>query len=122
MLNRVWTGSPLFLLVVALLGCPSPQRPELTFSPLQLPEAHVGESYQATITISGTQTPVGEIHLSQGSLPRGLNLAHAKQTNTAEITGRPEEAGRWTFTVSVWCFGTQVSGQSGARTYELIVR
>jgi len=92
------------------------------FSPTQLPEARVGESYQATISISGNRTPVGEIHVSRGSLPEGLDLSYQKHANVAEITGRPREAGRWTFTVSAWCYGTQVSGQTGQRVYELIAR
>jgi hypothetical protein len=38
-----------------------------------------------------------------------------------KLTGTPEKEGKYKFTVSVQCFGTNVSGQHGSHGYELEV-
>jgi hypothetical protein len=64
---------------------------------------------------------VGDFSVSRGSLPAGLELVFVEGEDAAIISGIPEGAGVSTFAVSVWCFGTQVSGQSGDKEYTLIV-
>ena len=55
--------------------------------------------------------------------PSGLNLALAKEpANTIQISGTPTASGTFTFTVYVWCRGTNVNGQTGAQGYTLVVR
>ena len=93
----------------------------LTFAPDILPTARVGEMYEARIRITENVTPVGEFSVSKGTLPAGLELVFLEGDDAAIISGMPEGAGASTFAVSVWCFGTQVSGQSGDKEYTLIV-
>jgi hypothetical protein len=49
-------------------------------------------------------------------------MQYDKGANVAEISGTPEEDGRFEFTVGAWCLGTNVSGQTGQQHYELLVR
>ena len=93
----------------------------LTFAPDILPTARVGEMYEAGIRITENVTPVGEFSVSDGSLPAGLELEFMDGEDAAFIRGIPEEPGSSSFTVSVWCFGTQVSGQTGDKQYTLVV-
>ena len=116
---RLW--APGLLLGAVLLAC-GDRRPALVFSPAELIEAQVGESYSVTISISGNVTPVGDMYLESGALPAGLQLTFDETSRTAEISGTPTESGTYKFTVGAWCFGTNVSGQNGQRAYELVVR
>ena len=95
----------------------------LAFSPTVLTNASVGQPYSATISISNNTTPVGDIYVSDGQLPAGLNLDFAgrAQATSAQITGTPTAAGTFSFTVSAWCLGTNVSGQTGDQAYTLVV-
>ncbi len=93
----------------------------LTFAPDILPAARAGVMYEAEIRITENVTPVGEFSVSKGTLPAGLELVFVEGEDAAIISGIPEGAGVSTFAVSVWCFGTQVSGQSGDKEYTLIV-
>lgn len=105
-----------WILLLAACG-----RPALTFAPDTLPEATVSQPYHATIQVSGGETPVGGI--SAAPLPPGLALAYDRSHNgVASIDGTPTTAGRVAVTVNAWCFGTNQSGQTGRRTYELVVR
>ncbi len=108
------------LLQAALLGCgPDP----LVFSPTALPDATVGRPYDVTIAVSQTRTPVGGAGVMPGTLPPGLELKLSEaHDNTMHLAGTPTGAGTFHFTVSVWCYGTQVSGQTGARDYVLVVK
>jgi hypothetical protein len=113
------------MLVTLLAGCTifTPSRPALEFSPASLPDAQVGTAYDATIVVNQTATPVGGVAIQDGALPEGLDLAKADQpANTIKITGKPKAAGVFTFTVSVWCYGTNVSGQTGTQQYVLVVK
>ncbi len=94
----------------------------LIFSPDQLPAARMSQSYSATITISNNLTPVGDISVPDGALPRGLILHHTRGSSTADISGIPAESGDFKFTISAWCFGTNVSGQTGQQAYSLTVK
>ena len=111
----------LFIVLIGLsvLAC---DRPALTFSPDQLPEAQTGQAYQVTITVSENQTPVGDMYVSDGSLPPGLVMSHERGSSTATISGKPTQAGGFAFTVSAWCLGTNQAGQTGQRAYTLVVK
>lgn len=107
--------------LTAVLGCTP--RPALEFSPATLPDAQVGSPYAATITVSQAATPVGGATVSGGALPEGLELALAAEPdNTIQMSGTPTSAGTFTFTVYVWCYGTNVSGQTATQQYTLTVR
>jgi len=93
----------------------------LTFVPDTLPPARAGEAYTAEIRITGNVTPAGDIYISSGTLPSGLELEFVDGEDAAIIRGIPVAAERSSFTVSVWCFGTQVSGQTGDKEYSLRV-
>jgi large repetitive protein len=125
------------LALTGVLGCtpgPSPQlspttppdrtlRPALQFSPTTLPDAQVGAPYAATITVSRTVTPVGGGSITDGALPAGLKFEVVKETaNTVRISGTPTVAGTFSFTIYVWCFGTNVSGQTSTQQYVLVVK
>jgi hypothetical protein len=109
----------LSILVVA--GC-SNARPALVFSPDRLPAATVGMPYQAEIAIDRNETPVGGASAAPGSLPEGLTLELLPgQVDIIRIAGTPTTAGTYPITVSVWCFGTNVSGQTGEHDYTITV-
>ncbi len=93
----------------------------LKFTPDTLPEAQVGSEYEATLQVTLNNTPVGDFFISEGALPEGLEFTFLDGEDAATITGAPTEAGEFKFTVTVWCFGTQVSGQTGEMTYTLTV-
>ena len=107
--------------LTAVLGCTP--RPPLEFSPATLSDAQVGSPYSATITVGQAATPVGGASVQDGALPAGLDLALAKEPiNTIQISGTPTVSGTFTFTVSVWCYGTNVSGQTATQAYTLVVK
>jgi hypothetical protein len=95
---------------------------ELKFDPDQLPDARKGAAYEAEIHVTENRTPVGDFALSKGALPAGLELIKVEgEEDTARISGTPQEGGTFKFTVSVWCYGTNVSGQTGEKEYTLVV-
>jgi hypothetical protein len=107
--------------LTAVLGCEP--RPALQFSPAALPDAQVGSLYAATITVSQAVTPVGHAAVQDGALPAGLDLALAKKpVDTIQISGTPTVSGTFSFTISVWCYGTDVSGQTATQQYVLVVK
>ena len=107
--------------LTAVLGCVP--RPALEFSPTTLADARVGSPYAATITVSQAATPVGGASVQTGALPAGLDLALAKEPiNTVQISGTPTASGTFTFTIYVWCYGTNVSGQTASQQYVLVVK
>ena len=117
---RLWL--PALLLAGALLACRGGGRPALVFSPADLPPAQAGQAYSATISISHNETPVGDMYVDSGALPAGLALVFDETSRTAQISGTPSQAGTFKFTVGAWCFGTNVSGQTGQHEYELVVQ
>jgi hypothetical protein len=112
---------PLALLLVAVLACQCTGA-SLDFSPPELPEAQVGRPYEATIAVSGNHTPVFLISVDREELPPGLTLEYEEGASTAMIEGIPEQAGEFELTVHALCYGTNVSGQTGERRYNLLVR
>ena len=107
--------------LTGLVGCTP--RPDLEFSPTTLADARVGSPYSATITVSQAVTPVANASVDENALPAGLTLALAKEpADTIQISGTPTATGTFNFTVSVWCYGTNVSGQSASKDYTLVVK
>ena len=119
--GRISRGIVCALALTTVLGCTP--RPALEFSPATLPDAQLGSPYTATITVSQAATPVGGASVQDGALPAGLQLALAKEPiNTIQISGTPTVAGTFSFTISVWCYGTNVSGQTATQEYTLMVK
>ena len=98
------------------------RRGALRFQPEALPEAVVGLPYEAKITISDNVTPAGQFSISEGALPAGLKLEKVEGSDAARISGTPQVAGTFVFKVYVWCYGTNVNGQTGEMEYSLVVR
>jgi hypothetical protein len=105
-------------------GAPDPvdMRSSLVFSPSELPAAHVGQPYQATITVSKNKTPVFSMGIDSGDLPSGLTLSYQEGESTATIEGTPEKMGEFEFTLHAYCYGTNVSGQAAEQHYTLSVK
>ncbi|MCG2784723.1 MAG: Ig domain-containing protein [Anaerolineae bacterium] len=98
-----------------------PTRGALIISPDSLPSARVEQEYSAKISVLQNETPVGGFHISSGELPAGITLEQIASEDTALLSGIPEQPGAYSFTVSVWCYGTSISGQTGQQKYELLV-
>lgn len=101
--------------------CNLTPRPALQFMPDQMPDAQTGIPYKVEILIFGNATPVGNYSISAGALPPGLELIMEEQLHTARISGTPTQSGSYQFTVSIWCYGTNVSGQTRDKQYTLVV-
>jgi hypothetical protein len=110
--------------LIVVLACISntQPRPELEFDPLELPAAQAGVAYEATITVSRNATPVYKIFIAEGALPDGLSLEHVAGSDFAKIVGAPTRSGTFKFTLSVGCYATSVSGQTGQKEYAIDVK
>lgn len=91
------------------------------FDPDNLPAGKVGAPYETEIHISENDTPVYLFEVSKGALPAGLELLWKENADTAKISGIPEEAGTFTFTLSIQCLGTNVSGETSEQEYSIVV-
>jgi len=98
-----------------------PLRDALVIEPAALPAARKGDVYAAEIHITKNVTPVGDMLIKTGQLPAGLQFVFLKGKDAAQISGIPEEAGTFTFTLYVWCYGTMVSGQTLEKEYKIVV-
>ena len=101
--------------------CSLTPRPVLQFMPDKLTDARLGQAYKVELVISANVTPVGDISVSDGALPPGVELVFDEQLRTAMVAGTPSQTGSYQFTVSAWCLGTNVSGQTGDKQYTLVV-
>ncbi len=119
---------PLLLLACALLFSVScmlfygAARGPLQFQPETLPAAQAGAAYEARVSISDNATPAGQFSISEGALPPGLTLETLKGENSARISGTPAQAGTFKFKIFVWCYGTNISGQTGEKEYTIVVK
>lgn len=115
--------SAVLLTVIVSISCYGTSRTvsTLQFEPDILPASQMGALYEAEIHITQNNTPVGEFSISKGALPAGLELVRVEGEDATKISGIPEEAGTFTFTVSVWCYGTSVNGQMGEKEYSIVV-
>jgi hypothetical protein len=94
----------------------------LEFEPDTLPDAQMGALYETEIHVSQNDTAVAHFQIINGALPAGLKLVEGEWANTAKINGAPEEAGTFTFTVSVWCYPQRFhQGQTGEMEYKIVV-
>jgi hypothetical protein len=93
----------------------------LKIEPESLPNAQTGVEYEVEIRVSDNVTPVNNVSISSGALPAGLELVFVDHIDGAKISGIPEEAGTFTFTVGVSCFSTMVVGQTGEKDYVIVV-
>jgi hypothetical protein len=109
------------IVLLSTTFCSLTPRPALQFMPDKLPDARVGQLYDVDILVAGNATPVGNYSISTGTLPSGLELITDESLHTARITGTPAVAGKYEFTLSVWCYGTNVSGQTGEKKYVIVV-
>jgi len=110
------------LLVGATLACVRSERPPLTFTPDELPDAQVGRPYEIIIEVFGNETPVFQIVVSEGELPEGLLLEYELETSdSATLSGVPVGKGEYEFTIKASCLGTNRSGQIGEQQYILLV-
>ncbi|MBK9926934.1 MAG: hypothetical protein IPP66_16810 [Anaerolineales bacterium] len=99
-----------------------PVTTRLLITPESLPEAQVGVAYEVEMKITQNVTPVGDMTIQEGTLPAGLEFIFLNGEDAAQIKGTPEEAGVFEITVFAWCYGTQVSGQTLMKKYEIVVK
>ncbi|HEY7024898.1 MAG TPA: Ig domain-containing protein [Candidatus Limnocylindrales bacterium] len=119
MRSRAFVGA--MLLAISLAACSS-NRAALQFTPDRLPNGSAGQAYDAIISVTNNDTPVGDIYVSSGTLPPGMTLDFSRGSSTsADLSGTPATAGTYVFTVSAWCLGTNTEGQSGEQSYSLVV-
>jgi hypothetical protein len=112
----------LLCLAMASTAVACDTRPALSFAPDALPNATIGVPYRAVITVSGNQTPVFQMSADVG-LPPGLALVYDADArgSQAALSGTPTVAGTYNVTISAWCLGTNVSGQTGSHQYRIVV-
>lgn len=119
---------PVLLSVIALafssLACWRTNKPELLFTPPDVPEASAGVPYDVEILVSQNETPVYTMYISEGTLPQGLVFEFDENAHDdkARISGVPEESGTFTFKVFAGCLGTNTSGQTGEWEYTIVVK
>lgn len=120
--RRLLLATLFVILLATSAGCDA-GRPALVFVPDALPAGTVGIAYQARIVVEQTETPVSGASLGAGALPDGLVLELLPgERDTVRISGTPTQPGAFEFTLSVWCFGTNESGQTGDQRYTVTVR
>ena len=93
----------------------------LQIEPASLPTARTGVEYEVGLRIRDNVTPVDSVFISSGDLPAGLELVFVDGEDNARISGVPEQAGTYTFTVFVACKGTMVGGQTLEKEFRIIV-
>ncbi len=99
-----------------------PVTTRLLITPESLPEAQVGVMYEVKMQITQNVTPVGDMMIQEGELPAGLEFVFLDGEDAAQIIGVPKDVGVFEFTVYVWCYGTQVSGQTLEKKYRIVVK
>jgi hypothetical protein len=85
--------------------------PTISLSPNTLPNAPIGQTYNQTITVTGS-TNVFNFTVSAGSLPTGMTLSTA-----GVLSGTPTVAGTYTFTITA----TDNFGCTTSTQYTIVV-
>ena len=121
--SRLRIVIPATFVLMTIFACViSPDaRSALKFSPDNLPAAKAGVPYSVDITVTKNVTPVGDAWVSAGALPGGLTLEKVASQDIITISGTPQVSGQFSFTIGVWCYGTNVSGQTGEKEYTFTV-
>jgi hypothetical protein len=82
----------------------------------------VGVYYFAIIKITNNKTPAGEFSISAGQFAeRPATFQRLTGQDAVLISGVPQEPGAFHFILSVWCYGTNHSGQTGTKDYVIPV-
>jgi hypothetical protein len=113
------------MLALAVAGCGTCGKNRgLVFDPPALPDGTVGQPYHVEVKPLDTHTPVGGMSVAgeAGTLPPGVTFTFLKDQEKAVLEGTPTKAGTYEITVSAWCYGTNVSGQSGVQPYRMTIR
>jgi hypothetical protein len=120
----IWIAAA--VLAFATLSCSlftaSSKSEGLQFSPAVLPDGQVGQAYQALITLTNQRTPAFDMSAAADTLPPGLTGTFDQDKQTYTLSGTPTQAGSYSITLTARCYGTNVSGQSGAADYKLVIR
>ena len=122
-MKHIYRIALVLLLVAVLAGCNDEPAP-LKLSPETLPDGQVGQPYSVEITVPDNDWPIAEFYITEGELPAGLVFTWdqmAEDNMKATISGTPEAAGEYTFTVWVAGMGTNTSGPEGSREYTLVI-
>ncbi len=90
------SGAPQQTVVVEIAFEVKP--PPVQITTATLPDGTVGSAYAASVAVSGGFAPY-EWSITDGVLPPGSPVLRINQA-TGEITGTPNQAGDWTFTVT----------------------
>ncbi len=113
--------SAIVLILLVTISCQILTPPSIGFTPNNMPNAKVGSYYFAIIKVENNRTPVGEFSITQGSLPKGLIFQRLSGQDAVLISGTPLDPGAFHFVLSVWCYGTNDSGQTGTKDYVIPV-
>lgn len=113
--SRVRGLLPALALVLATVASAAPG---YTLSPSTVPNGTLGESYSASLAVSGVASPPGfNFAVSVGTLPPGLSLV-GSGTAGATIAGTPTVAGSYSFTIKA----TEAGGPGTAsQAYSLAI-
>ena len=111
----------LILLLVSVSCLVTIRDTKLIFSPSELKNAILGQTYEVTITISNNNTPVSDIYGNASELPPGLTLNYEEPSSTAVLSGIPEIAGEYEFIIRARCYSTRKTGRYGEHIYRLLV-
>ena len=133
--TKVWIA--ILILVLTSVSCkffsaktpePTPEPyiftpyPSLEIKPDRLPDGQTGTPYDAIIRIGNVKTAVGDVVVDKGDLPPGLALKKDLENSSVSISGTPQEAGTYSFLLRVWCYGTNIAGQTGEIKYSITVK
>ena len=102
------TGAPFSITQNYTLNVPAPT---IVVNPATLPNTTAGLSYSQTLTATGGVAPYA-LTVTAGSLPNGLTL-----TSGGVLSGTTTASGTFNFTVTA----TDANGQTGTRTYTVVV-
>ena len=100
--------------------------PELKVHPKSIKPIILNEEVHIKFTVQENRTPVGGIHLKEGTLPTGLYLDYNRTDSDSfnprlAIKGKALELGDYYFSLYIWCYGTNFPGQNTIIPYHIEV-